>query len=92
MTDARCCDDVAMHNHGNQTYRDGRPYGWRCAFEWRRPHATVYTAANPRRLAVHLNRYPGIVIGIAFQAGRRVLSIVWGRPGRIIDDVAASND
>lgn len=82
---ARCCDEVAVHNHGNQTYRNGQPYAWRHAFEWRRPAAHVYVAAERRRFSVGLNRYPGVVIGAALQIGRRVLSVVWGRPGRIIE-------
>lgn len=81
----RCCDDIAVHNHGDQTFRDGKPYHYRHTFEWRPPKAIVYRAAN-RRFAVTWNRYPGAVIGVALQAGTRVLSIVWGRPGRVIDD------
>lgn len=82
-----CCDDVAVHSHdgGENLWRDGRPYAYRHAFEWRRPTALVYEAAERRRFAVHLNRYPGVLIGVAFQVGRRVLSILWGRPGRIIE-------
>lgn len=86
MTLSKCCDERAIHNHGNQTYLAGRPYGWRVAFEWRRPKVHTYRAADPRPFAVHLNRYPGVVIGIAFQLGRRVLSILWGRPGRVIEN------
>lgn len=86
MTDTgRCCSDIAVHCHDGQTYRNGKPYRYRHAFEWRKPKVTVYTAATRRRLAVHLNRYPGIVIGVAFQTGTRVLSLVWGRPGKIIE-------
>jgi hypothetical protein len=57
------------------------------AFEWRRPKVTVYRAATRRRLAVHLNRYPGVVIGIALQIGNRVVSLVWGRPGKPLGGV-----
>lgn len=62
---------------------------YRYAFHWRIPGALIYTAATRRRLHVTLNRYPGVVIGIAFQVGSRVLSIVWGRPGRVIQEAAA---
>lgn len=58
------------------------------AFEWRRPKVHAYKAAQSRRFAVGLNRYPGVVIGVAFQVGRQVVSIVWGRPGRIIEETA----
>jgi hypothetical protein len=84
------CVSFGMHCHGvlgtpgYQLYRQGRPYHYRHAFRWQRPTATVYTAATPRRFHVALNRYPGVVIGIGFQIGRRALSIVWGRPGRAI--------
>lgn len=57
---------------------------YRFEFRWRWPGAIVYRAATPRRFAIGLNRYPGIVIGIGFQLGWRVLSVVWGRPGRLI--------
>jgi hypothetical protein len=81
----RCCDDVALHCHDGKDYKDGRPYFYRFAFEPRRPKAVVYRAAESRRLHVSLNRYPGVVIGVAFQVGARVLSVLWGRPGRIIE-------
>lgn len=82
----RCCDDIAVHNHGGQTYKDGRPYAYRFAFEWQRPKAVVvHTAVNPAPLFV-LNRYPGVVIGFAVRLwGRAALSVLWGRPGRIIE-------
>lgn len=57
---------------------------YRYAFHWRIPTAVLYTAAVRRRVHLSLNRYPGVVIGIAVQIGTRVLSIVWGRPGRKI--------
>lgn len=85
------CISFGMHGHGvqgttgYQTYLRGRPYRYRHAFHWRFPKALVYVASESRRFHVSLNRYPGIVIGIAFQVGRRVLSIVWGRPGRVIE-------
>lgn len=82
----RCCTDVAVHCHDGQTYRNGRPYAYRFAFQWRRPVARIYTAAVRRRFAVSLNRYPGVVIGVALQTGQRVLSLVWGRPGRLIEE------
>jgi hypothetical protein len=81
----RCCDDVAIHQHGDQTYRDGKPYRWRFAFEWRRPTIRRTRPADYRRIALHLNRYPGVVIGIHLQLGQRGWSLLWGRPGRIID-------
>lgn len=81
----RCCDDIAVHCHDGVTYKDGRPYVYRFAFEPRWPKAIVYRAAESRRFRISLNRYPGVVIGIAFQAGARVLSVLWGRPGRIIE-------
>jgi len=80
-----CCDEVAIHGHDGVTYLRGKPYRYRHAFHWRRPFAHVYVAAVRRRFAVNLNRYPGVVIGVAFQVGRRVLSVVWGRPGRTIE-------
>jgi len=83
----RCCNDVAVHNHGNQTYRNGRPYGWRFAFEWRLPRIVLVRPAR-RQFSVVLNRYPGVVIGIAVYFGRRGLSLLWGRPGRIIVTIA----
>jgi hypothetical protein len=82
---ARCCDEVAVHNHGNQTYRNGRPYEYRFAFRWSRPRVRAYKAAERRRFSVGLNRYPGVVIGVGLQIGRRVLSVTWGSPGRIIE-------
>ncbi len=85
MSQPRCCDERAVHCHGAQAYLNGQPYNWRFAFEWRRPKVVTYRAAQRRHFAVALNRYPGIVIGIAIQSGARVVSIVWGRPGRIIE-------
>lgn len=85
------CVTFGVHCHGvlgepdYQLYRQGKPYHYRHAFQWRRPTAIVYTAATPHRFHVMLNRYPGVVIGIALQIGRRVLSILWGRPGRMIE-------
>ena len=55
----------------------------RFRFRWRRPTAIVYRAAERRRFHVLLNRYPGVVIGLAVQVGVRVLSIVWARPGEV---------
>lgn len=55
--------------------------------DWNSP---VYPelAKTRRHLHVALNRYPGVVIGIAVQVGHRVLSIVWGRPGRMIKETS----
>jgi hypothetical protein len=81
----RCCDDVAFHCHDGREYKNGRPYAYRHAFRPRWPRATIYRAAERRRFTIRLNRYPGVVIGFAVQLGARVLSIVWGRPGRVIE-------
>ncbi len=88
---ARCCDDIAVHAHDGLTYKDGRRYEYRFHFEWRKPHAVVYTTAA-RAPWVKLNRYPGVVIGVALKAGRRrVLSILWGRPGKAYEVPAGSS-
>jgi len=42
--------------------------------------AIVYKAAVRRRYGIHLNRYPGVVIGVAVHIGRWCLSIVWRMP------------
>jgi hypothetical protein len=76
---------VAIHCHDGKEYKNGRPYAYRHAFQLRWPKAIVYRAADRRRFHVALNRYPGVVIGVALQVGVRVLSIVWGRPGRTIE-------
>jgi hypothetical protein len=81
----RCCDDVAMHCHDGETYKDGRRYVYTFTFEPRRPQAHIYRAAVRRRFHVGLNRYPGVVIGIAFQVGSRVLSLTWGSPGKVVE-------
>ena len=47
---------------------------------WRRPKLTVYRAADPRHFAVTLNRYPGVVIGVAMQIRLRVWSLTWRTP------------
>jgi hypothetical protein len=82
----RCCDDIAVHSHdGGRTLRKaGRPYSYRHAFKPSWPKLNTYRAAERRRLAFHLNRYPGVVIGAAVQVGARVFSLRWGRPGRVI--------
>lgn len=84
MNQTRCCNDVALHNHGDEAYLDGTPFKYRHTFEWRRPTLTLYRAADRRPIAAMLNRYPGVVIGAAIQVGGRVLSLTWGRPGRVI--------
>jgi hypothetical protein len=80
-----CCNDVAVHCHDGVAYKSGRLYTYRHAFEWRRPKAVIVHTADPMPLAV-LNRYPGCVIGVCIRLRRRTgLSVLWGRPGRIID-------
>jgi hypothetical protein len=83
----RCCNDVAVHSHdgGVTLRRAGREYSYRHAFSFRRPRVHGYRAATVRPVAVRLNRYPGVIIGIAVQVGTRVLSLVWGAPGRIVE-------
>lgn len=80
----RCCDDVAMHCHDGNLYKDGRPYGYRHTFCWRLPQAVVVRPAE-RGFRIVLNRYPGIVIGLVVQVGARGLSILWGRPGPVVE-------
>jgi len=53
----------------------------RFAFRWKRPKLTRTRPADRRPIAVHLNRYPGVVIGVHVQVGRRGLSLTWGAPG-----------
>ena len=53
----------------------------RCQLLWIRPRLDTYRAAERRRFQVVLNRYPGIVIGVAVQVGQRVVGLRWGRPG-----------
>jgi hypothetical protein len=66
----------------------GRPssHPWmflRFAFEWRWPVIRYVTAADHQGLLnIVLNRYPGIVIGVAVYSGHRGLSLLWGRPGK----------
>lgn len=56
-------------------------------FEWRVPKVVIYRAGAPapgevvRRWHLGLNRYPGVVIGVAGRCGSWVFSLVWGRPG-----------
>lgn len=87
--DDRCCDDIAVHSHdgGTTLRRNGRPYTYRCAFEWRLPPKLVaYRTADRYRLKFILNRYPGVVIGAGVVIGNRAFGVVWGRPGRIIEE------
>lgn len=58
------------------------PQPERFAFEWRRPRLTIYRAGEPKRFAVGLNRYPGVVIGAGVQIAGRCFSLTWGAPGR----------
>jgi hypothetical protein len=77
----QCCNDVAMHCHDGLTYKNGRRVEIRFRFRWRRPRAVVVTTADRAPWAV-LNRYPGVLIGVAFKLGaHRMLSVLWGRPG-----------
>lgn len=56
----------------------------RFEFEWRRPKMVKVTSARDFRTPrLFLNRYPGVVIGIAAYYRQRGLSLLWGRPGRI---------
>lgn len=86
---SRCCDDVAVHGHDGKMFKDGRPYTYRFAFKPRWPKAVVVrTAVSPAPRFV-LNRYPGVVIGFAVRLrGNRALSVLWGRPGRVIEVAA----
>jgi len=56
----------------------------RFAFRWKRPKLTRTRPADYRRFDVRLNRYPGVVIGVHVQVGRRGLGLTWGAPGRQI--------
>lgn len=58
--------------------------GYRFEFRWARPRLTTYRAAPPKRAALVLNRYPGVVIGVGLVLGSRVLSLTWGKPGKVI--------
>lgn len=55
----------------------------RYELEWRRPKLMVYQSTISRPLKVHLNRYPGVVIGVGLQVGAWVFSLTWGRPGKV---------
>ncbi len=78
----RCCNDIAMHCHDGKTYRNGRRVEIKFRFEWRVPKVVVCTAAD-RPPLMGLNRYPGVVIGIAIRLiGNRYMSVLWGRPGK----------
>lgn len=56
----------------------------RFAFKWRRPAVRTVTSARDFRWPrVMLNRYPGIVIGVAAYYRHRGLSLLWGRPGGV---------
>jgi len=50
----------------------------RMRFAWCLPRVVLYRAADPCRFRVVRNSLNGIVIGVAFQIGRVVLSVVWG--------------
>lgn len=86
-TTALCCDDIAVHSHdgGKTLRRRGLPCDYRTAFDWRWPAVRICHPANPRPVAILLNRYHGMSfpIGIYVQVHRRALSLLWGRPGRI---------
>jgi hypothetical protein len=81
----RCCADIATHNHGDQTYRDGKPVELHFTAKWRRPRAVIVHPATRRRFDVRLNRYGSVpgrtaVIGVAVQVGGRALSVLWANP------------
>jgi hypothetical protein len=49
---------------------------------WRWPALKVVTSARDfRRPTFFLNRYPGVVIGVAAYYRQRGLSLLWARPG-----------
>jgi hypothetical protein len=85
-----CCTDIAIHSHdGGKTLRkNGRPYTYRMAFQWRWPALRRVTAAERQPLRLVLNRYPGVVIGMALYWRHRGLSLLWGKPGRVIETTA----
>lgn len=60
-------------------------HGYRFVFRWRWPRVVIVRPAE-RRTRIALNRYPGIVIGLVFQVGRRGLSLLWGRPDGLTAD------
>lgn len=84
------CVAFGMHGHGTQgtpdyqLYRSGQPVTYRHEFEWRWPTATIVRPATRRPFRVVLNRYPGVIIGVAVQIGAHALSVLWGRPGRVM--------
>lgn len=55
----------------------------RHVFEWRRPRLIRYRAAERSWFRVALNRYAGVVSGVAVQAGQTVWSLTWGAPVRV---------
>jgi hypothetical protein len=87
MSVDRCCDDVAVHSHdgGKTLMRNGRYYVYHHAFTWRWPALKVVTAADYQPLHVVLNRYPGVIIGATLYWRHCGLSLLWGRPGRIVE-------
>lgn len=87
-TPERCCDDIAVHSHdcGKTLRKNGRPYRYRHAYEWRCPRLVLVTPADRQPLRLRLNRYPGVVIGAALYWRHRGISLLWGRPGRIIEE------
>lgn len=57
--------------------------------EWRMPALKVVTSARDFRWPhVYVNRYPGVVIGLAAYYRQRGLSLLWARPGRIKKEAA----
>jgi len=48
-----------------------------CSLAWHWPKFYRYEVADPGFRAM-LNRYPGVVIGIAFVAGRYAYCVKWG--------------
>jgi len=83
-----CCEERAYHGHPelgdpNQVYFRGRPFRYRHTLNWRWPAVMRVRAAAPLTKVV-LNRYPGVVIGVAVYVKGRGLSLLWARPGRTV--------
>lgn len=83
-----CCDERAYHGHPelgdpHKVYFRGRPFHYRHTLKWRWPKVARVRAADPITKVI-LNRYPGVVIGIAVYVKGRGLSLLWARPGRAV--------
>lgn len=68
---------------GSSLWRTWNELPYKHELVWRRPTIVRVTAADPHWRFV-LNRYPGVVIGVAVYLGRWRLSLLWARPGRVI--------